>query len=101
MTRRSLAGKKGLSSLARTFRAYCRGLNNYLYYFGGFLIIIIVYWAPKPFSNYFGPYITRRCYRGFWGLGCEGLRVQAGVLRGGGCLKSFAGVWRVFPGLQG
>ena len=21
---------------------YCRGLNNYLYYFGGFLIIIIV-----------------------------------------------------------
>ena len=32
--------------------AYYRGLNNYLYYFGGFLIMIIVYWAPKPYSNY-------------------------------------------------
>ena len=25
---------------------YCRGLNNYQYYFEGFLIIIVVYWCP-------------------------------------------------------
>ena len=28
--------------------AYGRGLHNSQYYFGGFLIIIIVYWAPNP-----------------------------------------------------
>ena len=28
------------------------GLNNYLYYFGGFLVISIVYENPKPYSNY-------------------------------------------------
>ena len=26
---------------------YCRGLTNYLYYFGG-----RVQWAPKPYSGY-------------------------------------------------
>ena len=31
-----------------------RGFNNYLYYFGGFLSVSIVYWAPKPYSNYSG-----------------------------------------------
>ena len=33
---------------------YCRGLNNYQHYFGGSLIILIVSWAPKPYSNYEG-----------------------------------------------
>ena len=37
---------------------YYRGLNNYLYYvfffffLGGVLVMILVYWAPKPCSNY-------------------------------------------------
>ena len=36
---------------------YCReltigGLKKYQHYFGGFLIIVMVYWAPKPYSNY-------------------------------------------------
>ena len=35
---------------------YYRGLNNYQYYFGGFLIISIVQWAPKPYSEKLGPY---------------------------------------------
>ena len=29
-----------------------RGLNNYLYYAGGFLITILVSWAPKLYFNY-------------------------------------------------
>ena len=29
-----------------------RGLNNYLYYFKGFLTINVVQSAPKPYSNY-------------------------------------------------
>ena len=29
----------------------CRGLSNYLYYLQGFLVMIIVEWAPKPNSN--------------------------------------------------
>ena len=28
------------------------GLNNYLYYFGGFLVIFIVYYTPRPYSIY-------------------------------------------------
>ena len=39
---------------------YYRGLNDYLYYLGGFLTIIIVRWAPKPYSYYAGPYIRRK-----------------------------------------
>ena len=37
-------------------RLYYGGLNNYLYYLGGVLIIVIVQWAP-PYSSYCGPYI--------------------------------------------
>ena len=62
-----------------------RGLNSYLYYFGfsfkgflkgvtntmfgGFLIITVtVIWAPKPYSNYYGPIIT-----GFMGFRVPGI----------------------------
>ena len=34
-------------------KEHYRGLNNYQYYFGGSLLnIVIVFWAPKPYSNY-------------------------------------------------
>ena len=31
-----------------------RGLDNYLYYFGGslLLVMVIVFWAPQPYSNF-------------------------------------------------
>ena len=32
--------------------SYYRGLNNFPILFSGFLIIIIVQWAPKPYSNH-------------------------------------------------
>ena len=28
------------------------GRNNYLYYYGRFLVIILVEWAPKSYSNF-------------------------------------------------
>ena len=34
------------------FKDEYRGLNNYQYYFGEFLIISLVSFAPKPYSNY-------------------------------------------------
>ena len=36
---------------------YYRGLNNYVYYFEGCLIMILVSQAPRPYSNYQDPYI--------------------------------------------
>ena len=39
---------QGLGTLGVLYR----GRNKYQYYFGGVLIRIIVYWAPKPCSNY-------------------------------------------------
>ena len=39
-------------------------MNNYPYYFGDSLLYTIVKSAPKPHSNYYGPYIRQR-----WGFG--------------------------------
>ena len=33
------------------------GLNNCLDYSNPLLYLVIVWWAPKPYSNYEGPYI--------------------------------------------
>ena len=54
---------------------YTRGLNNCQYYFAGFLIMITVKWASKPYSNYEGPYI--RGVQGFLALARgPGLRIE-------------------------
>ena len=41
----------GRSSKKGSANNYYRGLNNYQYYFWGFLLILIVECAPKPCSN--------------------------------------------------
>ena len=46
-------GTADMGSLPQVPSEQYRGLNNYLCYIGGFLtiIIIIVSWAPKPYSK--------------------------------------------------
>ena len=44
-------------------RIYYRGLNDYLYYFGGFPTGVIVSYAPTAYSNYSGPYIGASPFR--------------------------------------
>ena len=49
-------GVSGVEGLVLIRIVYYRGLNNYQYYIGGFLIFSTVCWAPKPYSNYEGTF---------------------------------------------
>ena len=49
-----------LQGFIRVLWAYYTGLTSCLYYFGGFLIVGIILWSPKPFSTHEGPYSRAR-----------------------------------------
>ena len=49
---RSLRGFAGGKLDFRVWECIMKGLNSYLYYFGGFLTGIPVQYTPKPHSNY-------------------------------------------------
>ena len=61
-------GHAGVNGALMVLLGYYRGLDNYLYYFGGHLIITIFQYTPKPYCNYKGPYSMVRvlpgCYKG-------------------------------------